>query len=140
LTDDDRVPADFRAIFRNLVIAAQPRYLERDAIDVYWEILGSLPIECLRLGALALAQSQTYFPSTGEWFQAAQEVQAAARAALADEPVDLAVIECEDCRDTGWRYHDGKAMAVRPCPCRATNRTYRRRQASIVRRGTVESK
>jgi hypothetical protein len=134
-------PDGFRKIFRSLVIRLPPRHLERDAVDEYWVVLQTIPLDVLRQSALTLSQTNTYFPSTGEWFQAAHEVQLAARVALAAEPADPSIVECEQCSDTGWVYVDqADRPSVVACGCRTTNRTYQRKRASEVRRLSDVSK
>ena len=67
----DPVPADFRQIFRTLVIALQPRHLEPDTVAVYWALLGHISLAHLQQSAEALARTTAFFPTTGEWIQAA---------------------------------------------------------------------
>ena len=65
------VPLDFQAIFTSLVKALQPRYLDPDAVEVYWAVLAPLPMEALRQSAEALKLAR-FFPNTGDWFLAAK--------------------------------------------------------------------
>jgi hypothetical protein len=132
MTEDKKA---FQKIFRSLVIAFPSRRLERDASDVYWAVLGGLPIAVLRESALALARSSKFFPSTGEWFQAAEEVRLAERRALAARPA-VGPIVCPNCSDTGWVYvtQAGKSF-VTACACRSTNQAYQRNRIDDVLRG-----
>lgn len=71
------VPPEFTEIFRGLVLALQPRHLDRDAIQVYWDVLGVVPLPVLRESAARLAHGR-FWPNTGDWFTTAAQLQAAA--------------------------------------------------------------
>lgn len=69
-TKDRKAPAEFTEIFRTLVRAVQPRFVEPDAVEVYWAALRHFPIDVLRESADTLARSR-FWPNTGDWFAAA---------------------------------------------------------------------
>ena len=69
------VTAEFAACFRRLTLAFQPRMLERDTMAVYHSVLKKLDHEDLCAGVEALLQTNTFFPTTGEWFQAAKDAE-----------------------------------------------------------------
>jgi hypothetical protein len=128
----DEVPAWFAALFRELVVARQPRQLGADALPIYYDTLREYSEPVLRRSVNALKRSgNEFFPSTVEWVRAAQASiddmhrEAAPRPTLDDQ------IECATCDDTGWVYVEN---GVVPCACRATNTRYQRNSASQVRR------
>lgn len=136
---------DFQAIFRELVVAFQPRGLERDTVGVYHRALKHLPIDVLRESAATLMRVKSFFPTTGEWHSAAMNLQQERRRSLAANSSTLNPIECEMCDDTGSVYADcpgdrtcGRGRPHAPhgfvcvCACRVTNETYQRRQASAA--------
>jgi hypothetical protein len=144
-------PPPFLDIFRDLVIALQPRHLEKDASRVYFLALGDFTIETLREAALRLSRTKTFFPTTGEWFQVATDLRREAQRALAEEPTPcddkgIPKVGCDRCGDTGSvfvdcpgdascgrRYPHASHAFVCVCACRPTNRLYQRRQAAVVR-------
>lgn len=145
---EDQIPKAFMAVFRDVVIAFQPRALDRDAARVYHAALGGLPIGVVRDGALRVMQTRPFFPTVGEWFQAATDILRDQRRELAATPVDVQQVECAQCTDTGSVYAEcpgdatcgrqhrhGAHAFVCVCACRSTNRTYQQRRASQVLRG-----
>lgn len=67
------IPAEFLDVFRDLVVALQPRTpTTRETARVYFETLKQFPLEAIRDSARQLRRTCTFFPSTGEWFAAAQ--------------------------------------------------------------------
>lgn len=141
------VPPEFAAIFRELVMAIQPRPLEPETCRVYYDTLQGFPLDVLREAMQRLRhRASNFFPAAGEWFAAAVDVQQDRLAALAQLPAPRHQV-CDACEDTGWVYHqcpgDSTCGRHKPhlghsyvtaCPCRATNVEYQRRQA-IARRG-----
>jgi hypothetical protein len=136
---------DFLAVFSRLCVALREAQDESGITQqVYWEALKDLPLKALELGAgnLMREKGRRFFPSTTEWRAAAYEAEVTTRNA------DLGRTEpwhdeCRDCEDTGWvlglecdggptcgrkQKHLAHSYTI-PCPCRATNRTYLRRQA-----------
>lgn len=75
------VTDEFRALFRSLVVAYQPRGLDRDALPVYYAFLRKLAPEDVAAGAERVRETLKYFPTAGEWFQAAREAELARRRA-----------------------------------------------------------
>ncbi len=65
---ENKAPPEFLRVFRFLVTALQPRGLERDAVEVYWLVLGHFPIAALEHSASDLTKTSSFFPTTGEWF------------------------------------------------------------------------
>ena len=144
------VPPEFATVFRELVMGIQPaRALERDTCHVYYETLQQFPLDVLRQAALKLRErANGFFPSAGEWFQAATALQWEARRALGALP-DTNVIMCDRCQDTGSVYAEcsgdstcGRQRAhpahgfVCVCACRQTNLRYQRNRAAEPRRGS----
>ncbi len=137
--------AEFLAVFNRLCVALRESQDESGITQqVYWEALKDLPLKALELGAgnLMREKGRRFFPSTAEWREASYVADATLRNAelKRTEPWHD---ECRDCEDTGWVLGlecDGGMTCGRPnkhrphsytipCPCRATNRTYLRRQA-----------
>lgn len=116
--DQDRfadVPVAFQDVFRDLVQALQPRTpMTRGTVRIYHETLSRFSIDCLQESARDLRRSCTFFPSTGEWFQAATLVvvrrgvsglvpcgRCGGKGVIrvmyrSGEPFDLAVCDCAD--------------------------------------------
>jgi hypothetical protein len=70
------VPPEFQAVFRELVAVFPARGLTAETIAAYHAVLGAVPVSVLRAAARQLARTNTFFPSTGEWFTAANVIQA----------------------------------------------------------------
>lgn len=139
--------AEFLQIFSRLCVALrEPQDDSGITQGVYWQALSDLSLDALAASAIALARdtSRRFFPTTAEWRAAAgaayeQKLRAAVQPAR-EQPW---VHECRDCEDSGWVLDltcDGGTTCGRTkkhlphtytvaCPCRATNRTYRRHQA-----------
>lgn len=137
---------EFLAIFSRLCVGLREQQDDSGITQqVYWEALRDLPLAALETGAAALMKQsgRRFFPTTAEWRTAAETAQyAELRQALKparDEPWQH---ECHECEDTGWVRGltcPGDATCGRPrkhaahdytqaCPCRLTNRTWRRHQ------------
>lgn len=137
--------AQFLAVFNRLAVALrEPQDDTGITQGVYFEALKDLPFTAVEAGAAALMKEpgRRFFPTTAEWHAAAQ---LAAEAELRDtlkHRVEPWKHECQRCEDTGWILGltcdggDGCGRQTkhyahgftRVCPCRATNRTYQRRQ------------
>jgi len=139
--------ADFLAVFNRLCVALRETQDDTGITQgVYWDALHDLPLAALETGANVLMRQQgrRFFPTTAEW---RSEAEKAAYAELKkavsggrDEPWKH---ECQDCEDSGWVRGltcDGGTTCGRKnkhmphdytlaCPCRQTNRTYRRHHA-----------
>lgn len=150
---------DFGAIFAKL--ALQLRWTDADAVTIksYYEALQGCSMDALQASARDIAirgvrddkgaVQRKWFPTSAEWFQAAQEHQREiARKQLAlppgrEEPWHY---ECQNCEDTGWIMYldcDGSAKCGRQrphaphsytdvCGCRATNKTFQRHHAEMA--------
>lgn len=137
--------ATFAEVFRRLALSfnAEP---SPDKAEAYWAALQDLPLEALTDAVARLQREggRKWFPTTGEWREAAEQALAQrlrqAVQPARDEPWHL---ECAGCEDTGWlrkecssapcicgrpRRHAPHTFVV-PCPCRPTNRTYTRTRA-----------
>ncbi len=70
------IPQEFRQVFRELVLATQAQHVrtDPDVVRIYFETLRDFSIDVVRTSARNLRRTTTFFPSTGEWFQAAQSV------------------------------------------------------------------
>lgn len=140
---------DFGQIFARL--AMQLRWMDADAqaIRSYHQALGDLPLDIVSQSASNLAneRGRKFFPTTGEWRDAAQLLLDARQRQEFTQPRDWKV-ECDACDDSGWerlectgagggcgreRPHSPHTYAV-ICPCRQTNRTFQRHQWSEQRR------
>lgn len=137
-------PVEFVQVFNRLCVALREKDADSATMQVYFDALKDLPMSAIQQGAQALQSElgRKWFPTTGEWRQAAQDAaDRQLRTAVGqarDEPWHL---ECELCEDTGWRFYecDGDNFCgrehkhaphsfVRVCACRPTNRTYQRHQ------------
>lgn len=109
------VPPAFVELFRDLVRAYQPRTIDRETVRVYWETLQTFPIETLKASAVRLRQRSTsFFPTTGEWFQAATRVRTM--------EAQQATGSCERCHDRGVvriAYRSGEPHDIGICSCAA---------------------
>lgn len=138
---------DFLAVFSRLCVALRETQDDSGITQqVYWEALKDLSIAALNDGALTLMRERgrRFFPTTAEWRAAAHsardaQLREAVRPAR-DEPWKH---ECRDCEDSGWvtglscdgtdrcgrRKPHAPHSYTMACPCRLTNRTYRRHMA-----------
>jgi hypothetical protein len=120
MNNNHQVPSDFVAIFRELVVACQPRGLTRDTPAVYWAALGqSFSLDVLRESAQQLVRRLKFFPTTAEWTQAATAV---VHARILEGR--LAESVCEWCHDRGLmcvQYRSGEPFDVAVCSCRASH-------------------
>jgi hypothetical protein len=135
---------EFGTVFAKL--AMQLRWMDADelAIRSYYEPLKDAPFAAVKAAAETFAKEpgRRFFPTSAEWYQAAQQAaKEALRAAIPcgrDEPWRM---DCAMCEDTGWEPFEcsGDSLCgrkqkhaphpyVRSCPCRASNRTYQRHQ------------
>lgn len=139
--------AQFLALFSRLCVGLREAQDDSGITQrVYWDALRDVPMAALEAGALALMREpgRKWFPTTAEWRTAAgyaheQQLRAAVQPAR-EQPWTH---ECRDCEDSGWVLGlscpgDTTCGRTKPhlphtytvaCPCRATNRTYRRHQA-----------
>jgi hypothetical protein len=140
--------AEFIAVFNRLCVALrEPQDDTGITQGVYFDALKDLPLDVLTEGAAALSREsgRKFFPTTAEWRTAATYARSEAMrksVATSDERGPW-VNECHSCEDTGWilgltctgqevasscgrmRKHAAHDYTM-PCPCRPTNRTYRR--------------
>jgi hypothetical protein len=134
---------EFATVFGRL--ASQLRWLDHRPTDIanYFDALRDLPENIIHESAKRIASQagRKFFPTTGEWREVALVYESELRRAELSSPRTWEN-ECNDCEDTGWNYYDcpGDVTCdrtnphlphsyVRPCPCRATNRTYQRHHA-----------
>ena len=138
---------EFLAVFSRLCVALRETQDDSGITQgVYWEALCDLPLAALEAGANALMRQQgrRFFPTTAEWrAEAEKAAYAEPKKAVSggrDEPWRH---ECQDCEDSGWvrvLRCDGGTTCGRTrkhmphdytlaCPCRMTNRTWRRHMA-----------
>lgn len=136
--------AEFLAVFNRLCVALRETQDDSGITQsVYWDALKDLPIEALDAGAVALSREagRRFFPTTAEWRTAAERAATdTLRKALHAPREEPWHHECRECEDSGWLTAMscpgdstcGRRKAHRPheytqaCPCRLTNRTYRR--------------
>lgn len=118
---------EFQPIFRDLVIATQPRAaLTGDTCRVYYETLADFSLEVVRESATELRRTSTFFPSTGEWVTVATRV-------LVRRGVPIAA-SCP-CGGRGllrMEYQSGEPFDIAICDCRA-GRNYRTGGEPFVR-------
>lgn len=135
---------EFGAVFA--VLAMQLRWTDADemAVRSYYEALQSVSLEALKASAQQFAQEagRRFFPTSAEWFEAAQHVTTEAlRKALPPAREEPWRFDDEACFDTGWKPYEcpgdercgrrSRHVAhayVRACPCRPTNKTFQRHQ------------
>ena len=146
LTRVDRLgdATEFLQLFSRLCVALRESQDDTGITqEVYWEALRDVPLAALEAGARALMREsgRKWFPTTAEWRTAAGVAQTEhLRTAVTPSRPSPGAVECDDCRDTGWRTgltcpgdatcgrtsaHRSHEFAV-PCRCRLTNGTYRR--------------
>lgn len=133
--------SEFGSVFG--VLSLQLRALDTDEATVraYYEVLQKFPLDSIQRSARMFAQERDrkFFPTTAEWATAAERVfENTARQKLLSEREKPWQMECESCDDTGWlildcpdqdcgrRHSHSPHTWARPCPCRASNRTYQR--------------
>jgi hypothetical protein len=142
------VKAEFLKVFNRLAVALRAQDVDAAMQRVYYEALQDLPPETVKAGAEALAKEpgRKWFPTTGEWRQAAEvALTAQLRQAIPAARRDPWTHECDPCEDTGWvldltcpgsqgtvtcgrvKPHAAHTY-TQPCLCRPTNRTYQRHQ------------
>jgi hypothetical protein len=137
----------FLAVFSRLCVALREKDDDSGITQqVYFEALRDVPLKALEAGAATLMREQgrRFFPTTAEWRAAADRaMESQLRSAVGQGRTDPWQHECRDCEDTGWIRGlscpgDGRCGRTRThqahdytmaCPCRATNRTYRRHLA-----------
>lgn len=139
--------AEFLAVFNRLCVALRETQDDSGVTQqVYFDALSDLPLAALESGANALMRQQgrRFFPTTAEWRTEAEKAAYAdlkrAVSGGRDEPWRH---ECQDCEDSGWvrgltcpgdatcgrtRKHAAHDY-TQACPCRPTNRTFRRHLA-----------
>ena len=140
----DMTEKEFGAVFGKLAI--QLRWADADEIAVrsYYEALKQYPLAIVRASAQGFATEagRRFFPTTGEWVEAAQAAMTAQLREVVTAPrAEPWRFECDGCDDTGWQPHecDGSTLCgrrnthaahtyVTVCPCRPMNRTYQRHQ------------
>jgi len=66
------IPESFQLAFRQLVVALQPRGLDKDAVSRYWAVVAHLPKPAI-LSALATLKQQRFWPNTGDLYHAVLE-------------------------------------------------------------------
>lgn len=133
--------------------AGRGKVLTTAQMDGLWTLLDDLSLPALRLGALASAREDRYFPQAQLIRDRIADVQRAEARALALEraPIDDGTCACDVCADTGWQavMRDGGACVamtdlvgvaqdayrVRPCACRPWNRVYHAKRAGEQRQG-----
>jgi hypothetical protein len=144
-TADDH---EFLTIFNRLCVALrEPQDDTGITQGVYWDALHDLSLVSLQTAADALSKQgrRKFFPTTAEWRAEAERAQTVElRQAVSVGPrTEPWKHECYDCEDTGWIVGmtcDGGSACGRktrhlahdytmPCPCRPTNRTFRRHLA-----------
>lgn len=127
----NQIPEEFSATFRSLVLAFQPRGLERDSVVAYYAALQRFPLDVLRDTALLLAESRRFFPTAGEWGQLANELEARrAAAGRRDEQAP-----CEWCAGYGLirvTYRSDEPFDIAICTCLAGS-SYRKAGEELVR-------
>lgn len=134
---------EFAPIYLALSRSLQHTKADPEEITAYFHVLETFETPHVGRAALALARDggRRFFPTTSEWAEKAAAAAADTRSHELAEPRTWKT-ECERCDDTGWareecpgteicgRRHGHQPHAVvRACPCRLTNRTYRRHHA-----------
>jgi hypothetical protein len=140
---------EFGMVFTKL--AMQLRATDTDIVTIksYYEAMRDCPLDTVQASAQGFAREagRKWFPTTGEWHEAAQAVLTAqlkeAIKPARDEPWHF---DCETCLDTGWMYGPNGVPLMCPerpcgdskehsphtwtkaCPCRPMNPTYQRHQ------------
>lgn len=140
------IDAEFLVIYNRLCVALREQPDDSGVTQgIYFEALKDLPVTALEAGAAALMKepARRFFPTTAEWRTAAEKSQLdQLRAAVKPAREEPWHVECDNCEDTGWSFHecDGTDLCgrknrhaphryVKACPCRPMNRTYQRHQS-----------
>lgn len=109
------------------------------AVEGYFSALRGCDMNDLRVAADQLAQTSKWFPKPAEWKEAARKVGGdRLRKALPPGRDETWHFGCTRCEDDGWICHVCEQIdcikgtpdherRMKPCPCRATNTTYQRR-------------
>lgn len=135
---------EFVQVFNRLCVALREKDADAATMQVYFDALADLPFAAVQQGAVALQNEpgRKWFPTTGEWREAAQEAgERQLKAAVKHAREEPWRLECTLCEDTGWRLADcsGDSFCgrerkhaahgfARACACRPTNRTWARHQ------------
>jgi hypothetical protein len=126
------IPPEFITIFRELVVATQPRQaLDRDTSRVYYETLRGFPIDVLRTSAERLRRTATFFPSTGEWYSEAVECLDIPRL----KRIARELRRCDQCGGRGLIricYESGEQFDIAICDC-TNGQSYRGTGEACVR-------
>jgi T5orf172 domain. len=108
---------DFDGIFRSLVVAFQPRGLDRESVRVYYDALQRFSLDVLRDSARLIAETRQFFPTTGEWCQLARELDRRRRTTI-----DADLEPCEWCAGYGLiriTYRSDEPFDIAICTCLA---------------------
>lgn len=148
-----RDSGEFGEIFAVLAIQLRWQDADEGSMQSYFDALKDISDALLKRSAHQLANEpgRRFFPTTGEWREAALRLEADDRRRVMSGVRDWK-IECTACDDSGWEYHHcegdktcGRQHEHRPhnfvtvCPCRDTNRTYQRHHASEPTRGRADN-
>lgn len=117
-TKNETVPAWFTALFRDLVMALQPRDMKPDTCAIYYRTLASHGEEGLTKAAVVLKR-RPFFPTSGEWNRAAQNVFGGS---FRYAPLPRVCARCDEKGLIVVRYHDGDAFDLAICDCREGQR------------------
>lgn len=129
----------FDAAFNRLAKATRMSDVDVHMKRIYYATLADLPIDAIEAAEANLRRTTSFFPSSGEWHQAAVAIVEAQRRALICSPPRCQ--QCDQCRDTGWVdvERNGKSFAVE-CSCRSTNTNYQRAAAASRKSANQGSK
>ena len=107
---DEAIPRKFLDTFKALGITTRNAPQSEDAraemVELYWRDLNDLPHYAIYEAAARLSKHSTWFPSSGEWHEAASGIVRAKAQRREDRSRD-----CERCGGKGWvlitEEHDG---------------------------------
>lgn len=131
---------EFSEIFSLLAVQLRAQDADEATMRGYFVALKDAPVEAVAASAQAFAKEpdRRFFPTTAEWYQAAQNVTVETlRKSLPPARHEPWHHTCDLCEDTGWEPFEcpGDATCgrqrphyahryVRPCPCRPINQTW----------------
>ena len=101
--------------------------LDADMLAGYLEVVSDVTPRVLALACRMMLRRDAWFPRPGELRDECK------RQAIGYRPVTVSTAPpCPACADTGWQtvQKDGHGY-LRPCPCRATNETWKAAQARL---------
>jgi hypothetical protein len=121
-------PTEFQKLFRDMVVAFQPRPLGPTALGTYYDALKAYPLDVVAHTARLIVRTHRFFPSVSEWVIPTKEL--AARRQHAKHQ-----LVCPSCRGRGLikiTYRSGEPFDVAICGCLG-GLAYRQADPNLIR-------